>query len=152
MQHTFVPFIECFIGKYLFCTMSLVCIYVRGSQFVLITSMLKFTGVLKQLCKQKLPMLNFFSSVFQLLLSCMIILSNGLVLFAFFNGLLAESEFLHCIVIIILCLLPNGLNSRGKFNCCVATERVSSNGVFHYLLQGHVFPLNGWHVSLYEFW
>lgn len=72
--------------------MSLVCIYVQGSQFVLIMSMLKFTGVLKQLCKQKLPMLNFFSNVFQLILSpsCMIIVSNGLVLFAFFNGLIAE--------------------------------------------------------------
>lgn len=72
--------------------MSLVCIYVQGSQFVLIMSMLKFTGVLKQLCKQKLPTLNFFSSILQLILSpsCMIILSTGLVLFAFFNGLLVR--------------------------------------------------------------
>lgn len=31
-----------------------------------------------------------------------------------------------------MCLLPNGLNFRGKFNHCIATEHTSSNGVFHY--------------------
>lgn len=101
--------------------MSLVCIYVQESQFVLIMSMLKFTGVLKQWCKHKLPTLNFFRLFFLLLwlLSPM----DWFCLFYFFNGLFSsEGEFLHGTVIIVMYLFPNGLDCRGKCHCCLVTE------------------------------
>lgn len=101
--------------------MCLVRIYVQESQFVLIMSMLKFTGVLKQWCKHKLPTLNFFRPFFLLLwlLSPM----DWFCLLYFFNGLFSsEGEFLRGTVIIIMCLFPNGLDCRGKCHCCFGTE------------------------------
>lgn len=101
--------------------MSLVCIYVQESQFVLIMSMLKFTGVLKQWCKHKLPTLNFFRPFFLLL--WLLSPVDWFCLLYFFNGLFSsESEFLHGTVIIIMCLFPNGLDCRGKCHCCLVTE------------------------------
>lgn len=92
--------------------MSLVCIYVQEPQFVLIMSMLKFTGVLKQWCKHKLPTLNFFRPFFLLLwlLSPM----DWFCLLSSFNGLFSsEGEFLHGTVIIFTCLFLMDWTAEG---------------------------------------